>query len=76
MVLSAGLGKLPCTSNEQLLLIVFSAFRQIEADSLLPGYSLDADFANSGCNAILGLGKLKLDKVKLGIENCDCLIKQ
>ncbi len=34
-----------------------SAFQQIDIDGLLPGYTMDVDYADTGCNAIKGLGR-------------------
>ena len=36
---------------------VLKALEDIEQEELLPGYTIKADFANSGCNALLGIGR-------------------
>ena len=37
---------------------MFSAFEDIQKNNLLPGVNFEADFGNSACNGVKGLGKL------------------
>ena len=46
------------TSNDlSHYLPVTSAFQRIQIDQLLPGYKLQADYADSACNSVLGIGE-------------------